>query len=94
MEAIGGCGPTAATASEADGGGLLDLEDMGSVVKRMGMAGKRRKEEDAAAGTTEAREMVTPELKRQRRAAMKEEMGKAYTDMKLGQGAYAAGETL
>ena len=39
-------------------------------------------------------EMVTPELKRQRRAAMKEEMGKAYTDMKLGQGAYAAGETL
>lgn len=65
VEAIGGCGPTAATASEADGGGLLDLEDMGSVVKRMGMAGKRRKEEDAAAGTTEAREMVTPELRKE-----------------------------
>ena len=65
VAAIGGCGPTAATASKAEGGGLMDLEDMGSIVKKMGMAGEKRKEEDSAVGTAEAREMVTPELRKE-----------------------------
>ena len=50
---------------EKSSNGIVDLEDMGKVVHKMKTAKiRRREEEDAARKESEAREMVTPLLKK------------------------------
>ena len=69
-EASGGEGDNDPTNKEGGGGvsprssgGLIDVEDMGKVVKKMKAAAKqRREEEEGRASGGEPREMVTPML--------------------------------
>ena len=42
--------------------GLIDMEDMGKVMKKMKAAAKKRKEEEEGKAVGELREMVTPML--------------------------------
>ena len=50
---------------EKSSNGIVDLEDMGKVVRKMKAAKiRRREEEDAARKESEEREMVTPLLKK------------------------------
>lgn len=42
--------------------GIMDMEDMGKVMKKMKAAAKKRREEEEGSATGEPREMVTPML--------------------------------
>ena len=49
-------------ASPRSSEGLIDVEDMGKVVKKMKAAAKKRREEEEGRVSGEPREMVTPML--------------------------------